>query len=392
MDYSCRITGREIQATIEDCPALISGARSVQLLMMSDSLSSIATERATTLEKNDVKIAVVGAGAIGGITAAFLAKAGWDVELVCKHADAARKAASEGLHIFGICPEERVRVNAVARTGDLSGPKDLVFIATKAYDCVPAAREALPFLKPESAVVSLQNGICEEALEEVVGPDRTFGCVVAWGATMGSPGEMEKTSDGEFVIGRIDSAPDPRLTLIQGALNDAAPTRISDNIMGELYSKLIINSCINTLGVVAGLPLGRLLAIKKVRNIFFGLMCEAMAVAQAMGIKVAAGGGGKLDYYDFLKGSGYLSRLRRHLIVRIVGFKYRRIRSSSLQSLERGRKTEIDYLNGYICQKGRQHGVPTGLHDALVTMVKEIESGQRPISADNLNHPAFDDF
>jgi 2-dehydropantoate 2-reductase len=121
-------------------------------------------------------------------------------------------------------------------------------------------------------------------------------------------------------------------------------------------------------------------------------MREAMAVADAMGIKVEPGGGGKLDYYRFLGHRSLVADLRRHLFIRAIGFKYRRIKSSSLQSLERGRKTEIDYLNGYICDRGREHGVPTPLNDAVVTMVKEIEDGKRKITPENLNAPVYLDI
>jgi 2-dehydropantoate 2-reductase len=118
-------------------------------------------------------------------------------------------------------------------------------------------------------------------------------------------------------------------------------------------------------------------------------MREAMAVAAAMGIKVEPGGGGKLNYYRFLEGSGALSQMKRDLLIRIIGFKYRRIKSSSLQSLERGRKTEIDYLNEYICARGRKHGVPTPINDTVVKMVKEIEEGRREMAPENLTDPVF---
>jgi len=108
-----------------------------------------------------------------------------------------------------------------------------------------------------------------------------------------------------------------------------------------------------------------------------------------VGIKVERGGGGKLDYYRFLEGGGVLSQMKRNLLIRAIGFKYRRIKSSSLQSLERGRKTEIDYLNGYICARGRKHGVPTPINDAVVKMVKEIEGGQRKMTPENLKDAVF---
>lgn len=221
----------------------------------------------------------------------------------------------------------------------------------------------------------------------VVGAGAIGGVVAAFLARAGW--DLEITSEGEFVIGSLDSGSEGRLPLIKQMLDGVAPTRISRNIMGELYAKLIINACINSLGVIAGKKLGELLAIKRARKIFITIMREAMAVAAAVGIKVERGGGGRLDYYRFLEGGGVLSQMKRNLLIRVIGFKYRKIKSSSLQSLERGRKTEIDYLNGYICARGRQHGIPTSINDAVVKMLKEIESGQRKMTPENLKNPVF---
>lgn len=336
-----------------------------------------------------VRTAVVGAGAIGGTTAAYLAGAGWNVELVCKHDESVARASSPGLHIFGVKGARTSPVKAVKEISELSGPKDIVLLAVKATDCVAAARELLPYLEEDSALVSLQNGICEEALAKVVGRERVIGCVVGWGATMHGPGELEVTSEGEFVIGNLGGKPDKRLYLVREILSEVVPTRLSNNIMGELYSKLIVNSCINSLGVLTGWTLGRLLGEVRVRRIFIGLMREAMKVADSMGIKVEPAGGGKLDYYRLLEGESFFAELKRHLVIRVMGFKYRRIKSSSLQSLERGRRTEVSYLNGYICAKGRETGIATPLNDAVVGLIMEIETGTRSVSPINLDEPVF---
>jgi 2-dehydropantoate 2-reductase len=275
-------------------------------------------------------------------------------------------------------------MKAVEKITDLSGPIDLIFLATKANDCVAAAKDLIPLLKPDSMVVSLQNGISEYALADVLGNDRVVGCVVVWGATNNGLGELEITSDGEFVIGNIEKKSDDRLGFIQQLLNLVSPTRISTNIIGELYSKLIINSCINSLGVIGGVRLGQLLADRRTRNVFIMLMREAVAVANAMNIKVEPGGGGKLDYYSFLNGNGLFADLKRHLTIRLIGFKYRRIKSSSLQSLERGHRSEIDFLNGYICDQGKKHNVPTLMNNAVRKMVLEIEDGKRKMTMENM--------
>ena len=119
------------------------------------------------MDLTTAKIAVIGAGAIGGITAAFIREAGWDPVLVCKHQEVADLAQTQGLHITGVRGEHHFTVRAVANITDLDGPQDLVLLATKANDCVDAARELLPFTTPETTVVSMQNGISEDKLAEV---------------------------------------------------------------------------------------------------------------------------------------------------------------------------------------------------------------------------------
>jgi len=332
---------------------------------------------------------MIGAGAIGGVTAAFIQQYGCDVEIVCNHQETADKISNLGVRITGVKGEHMVKMKAVAKITDLSGSKDLAFIATKATECVTAARDLLPYLNRESAVVSLQNGICEPSLAKILGKERLIGCVVNWGASHNGPAKLEITSGGEFIVGSLDHRPDERLAPLQQILDTVYPTRISNNIMGELYSKLIINSCINSLGVIGGVTLGQLLASQKVRRIFIELMHEAMGVAAAMGIKVEPAGSGKLDFYKLLEGKTWLADLYRHLTIRIIGFKYRRIKSSSLQSIERGRRTEVDFLNGYICDRGREHEVPTPFNDAVQKMVHEIEDGKRQMSLHNLEDPVF---
>lgn len=338
------------------------------------------------------RIAVIGAGAVGGISAAFIRQAGYDVEIVCKYQDLASRINEQGIGVHGVRGEHRVGMPAVAEIGELRGDRDLFLLATKATDMLPAAKAILPLLTDETRVVSMQNGICEEALAAVVGKEQTIGCVVEWGATMRSSGELEMTSEGEFVIGTIDGRDDPRLETIKAILDNVVPAKISRNMMGSLYAKLIVNSCITSLGAVCGLYMGQMLADRKIRNIFLAIMREAMAVADAMDLHVETIGG-KLNYYRFMAGEGMLAQMRRHLMIRLIGFKYRRLKSSSLQSLERGKPTEIDYLNGYIAAKGREYGVPTPVNDKVIQMIKEIEAGTREISPENFDEfhgPPFD--
>ncbi len=335
-----------------------------------------------------LRIAVVGAGAIGGITAAYMAKAGFDVHLVCKHRQIAVLASTTGLHITGVKGEVYIPVPAVARVDELNGLFDLCLIATKAYDMPECAREMLSYLKSESLVVSMQNGICTDALAAVVGQDRTVGCVIGWGASMHGPGELEMTSTGEFLIGAVGNANREALQTLRDALDTVTETKIVPDIYRELFSKLIVNSCITSLGAICGLKLGEMMKRKQARKIFLAIIKEGMTVARAMKLHVPPFAG-KLDYEKLMAGDGFLDHLRRHLTIRVVGLKYKNLKSSSLQSLERGRPTEIDYFNGYIVEKGKQLGVACPVNERLTQMVKEIEAGGRKIDPVNLYDKAF---
>lgn len=332
------------------------------------------------MANKDLKIAVIGAGAIGGITAAYLSEAGYDVEIVCKYPDKAEQAREKGLHIVGVRGEHYIKMKAVADVEQLSGKKDIVMIVTKAYDMPDAAKRVLPFLKEDTTVVSMQNGICVEALAQVVGEERSVGCVVGWGSTMLPDGSLNMTSEGDFVIGGLK--PNKDVSLLKEVMDAFLPTRVSADIISDLYSKMVINSCITSVGVLSGLYLGQILKRRVARNIFISIIREAVAVADAMKLNVEPYGG-KIDYYKLIKGDSFPARFKRHLIIRVIGFKYRRLKSSSLQALERGKPTEVDYFNGYIAKKGGEYGVPTPVNKRVVQMIKEIEAGQRKTDVAN---------
>lgn len=198
-----------------------------------------------------------------------------------------------------------------------------------------------------------------------------------------SPIHIEMTSKGEFVIGNFRSEDDERLEPLKAILNEVIETKICRNMIGYLYSKLIINSCITSLGAISGMRLGPMLKQKRFRNLFFCIMKEAMMVAREMDIKVEKYAG-KVDYYQLTRPGGVLRNFFHHLLLMVIGFKYRRLKSSSLQSLERGRLTEVDSLNGYIVKRGDEYGVAVPLNKRIVSMIHEIEKHKRRSEMDNL--------
>jgi 2-dehydropantoate 2-reductase len=338
-----------------------------------------------------LKFLVVGAGAVGGITAALLKKNGTDVEIVCKHEDYASLISDNGIQVTGACGELSVRIPAFASITQVKEEKDIVLLATKATDMIEAAKSIDRVLKKNGFLISMQNGICEDDLAAVLGRNRIIGCVTGWGATMESVGKLIMTSKGDFILGYPDRIPDECLLNIAEILSSVVPVKTTENIMGHLYSKLIINSCITSLGAICGLYLGKMLLIRKVRKIFIEIIREAVEVAGSLNIKIEVFGG-KLDFEKFLEGNDKLSDLRRHLLLMVIGYKYRKLKSSTLQSLERGKPTEIDFLNGYIIKSGNISGVSVPVNTIIVNMIHQIELNKRDITIGNFDDPFFDRF
>jgi 2-dehydropantoate 2-reductase len=342
-----------------------------------------------TMNKDNPSILVIGAGAIGGITAALLRHSGYDVTIAAKYPDYAEKIREDGIMISGFRGIHTVQIPAVAAVSELKEKKDIILLATKATDMASSAHDALPLLNEGGYMVSMQNGICEYELASIIGMERTVGCVVGWGATMVSPGEMIMTSGGDFILGYPDRVPDDDLNALVKILSDVVPARTTSNILGHLYSKLIINACITSMGAVCGLYLGKMLSLHRMRRIFINVISEAVTVANAMNLKIEVFGG-KLDFYKFVEKNGFFADVKRNLVIMVIGFKYRRLKSSSLQSLERGKPTEISYFNGFIVDNAVKYNIQVPVNSKIVDIVKQIEKGLLPVSINNFDDSAFD--
>lgn len=334
---------------------------------------------------------MLGAGAVGGITAALMKKNGYDVEIICKYDEYASLISNYGLNVRGTCGSFSVKLPAYSSAKLLNSKKDVILHATKSTDLVDAVVDSAFLLKDDGCFVSMQNGIVEDELITVARGKKVIGCVTGWGATMESQGNLVMTSAGDFILGYPGKPPDSYLSLVAEALSSVVPVRMTDNIMGHLYSKLIINSCITSLGAICGLYLGKMLSVAKIRRIFIEIIRESVAVADSMKIRIEVFGG-VLDFRKFIERSDPVSDFRRHLMIRLIGFKYRRLKSSSLQSLERGKPSEIDFLNGYIVRNAEKHNIKVPVNKAVVQKIHEIEAQKRIISAENFNDPEFDRF
>jgi 2-dehydropantoate 2-reductase len=332
------------------------------------------------------RILIEGVGGVGGVVAGGLLRVGLAPVLVTGNPDITRTIEDRGLLVRTPRGEERFHAQVHTRLEDVPGeaPFDAAYLIMKAAAVVESARDTVPLLEPDAGfVVTFQNGIVEDDVAAAIGAHRVVSAIVGWGATMHAPGDVERTSEGALHIGEIDGPIGPRVQRLAGTLEAVSPVVASGNIRGALWSKLAINCMITSGGAVTGETLGEMLHDESVRRTFLGIYREVVDTAEACGIqleRIAANP--KLLYLPV--DAGALHRGLKDVFVRFIGRRYGALKSSSLQSLERGRKTEVDFLNGYVVARADEAGVPVPLNRALVAMIKEIEAGERPLTPDNV--------
>jgi len=324
------------------------------------------------------RVLVVGCGGIGGIVAAHLCEQGTDTTALTTNPTIAAAIREHGFRVRSENGPGTVRGRVLGELTKDTEPFDFVLLATQPPQVEEAARGVLPFLAPNGAIVCFQNGLCEERIARVAGPDRVLGAIVAWGASMVEPGVYDRTSAGGFVVGRLDGQPDPRLDRLSLLLEPVGPVATSANLAGARWSKLAINCAISSLGTIGGERLGVLMYHRHVRRFALEIMTEVVLVARAAGVRLEKVSGTlDLDWIALTEAerhaeTGTPSLFAKHALLLAVGARYRRLRSSMLAAIERGRPPAIEFLNGEIIERGRTLGIPTPINAAVREQVLAI--------------------
>jgi len=302
-----------------------------------------------------MKIAVVGPGAMGCLLAAFLTRAKCEVWLLDKDSSRAARLNQSGISIEGVSGNWKAQVKSTAEPKDI-GTAELVVICVKSYDTKSAITAAKSLVGEDTAVLTLQNGIGNiELISEVVGPEKVIGGITNMGATLLDTGKIRHAGKGETVLGRIDGKIPVEIRSIREVFNRAGlETRISRDIKGFLWSKLLINAGINPLTAITRLNNGRLLDFEGTRKI--------ISLAVSEGTKVAKRKRIKLIYDDPLAKVEAVCQATSGNI------------SSMLQDVLRKRPTEIDFINGVIVRQAQELGIPVPVNALLFDLVKTIES------------------
>lgn len=299
---------------------------------------------------SSLKVAVMGAGAVGCYFGGMLARAGHPVTLIARpqHVEA---IASGGLRMETTSFDERVRLAASSEPGAVRGAR-LVLFSVKSLDTESAGAQIRPHLAPDALVLCLQNGVDNADRLRAVLPRHAVAAAVVYVATeMAGPGHVRHHGRGDLVIEPSSAS----AAVAQAFIAAGVPTEVSGNVRGALWAKLILNCAYNAVSAITQLPYGQSAAGEGIKDVMRDVVAECLAVAQAEGVQVA---GDVHAAVDKLAGS--------------MPSQF----SSTAQDLARGKRSEIDYLNGLIVRRGAALGVATPANRVLWALVKLMESSR----------------
>ncbi len=301
-----------------------------------------------------MKIVIVGAGAMGSLFGAFLTEAGNDVTLVDIWRDHIEAIKTNGLRVSGISGERVVKVKATTNHSEV-GVADLIILFVKSYDTETAVKNSLKMFSKRTVILTCQNGIGNaEKIGEIVGVKHVICGSTLQGATLIKPGEIFHAGSGPTYIGELDGKLTQRIRKIANILNNAKiETKISQNIKGVIWGKVLLNAAINPFGALTRLRNGELLEVPGLPDLMIQALREGKAVSDALGIKLEIENPEKA-LIELCKATA-------------------KNKNSMLQDIERGRRTEIDVINGAIVAFGKKVGVETPVNELLTTLIKGLE-------------------
>ncbi|MEW6673662.1 MAG: 2-dehydropantoate 2-reductase [Thermodesulfobacteriota bacterium] len=333
------------------------------------------------------KIVIFGAGAVGGYTGGQMARAGEDILLIDpwpEHIDAIKRT---GLHLKTTDEEHTVKVPAMHLHEVQSlakNPVDIVFISTKSYDTEWAAAMMKQYLKPDGFIVSLQNSINEERIAAIVGWGKTVGCIASGiSVELYKPGHIKRTlmpaAKGKLVfrVGEVHGRITGRVKRLAEMLSAVDGAKATNNLWGERWTKLVVNSMNNAVSAITGLNSKLIVDQEGPRMLSIKLGAEAVQVGVALGFDLEVIRGMTVEML-LAAGRGEPAALAEIHAKLLETTKHRTEegRPSTAQDIRKGRRTETDYINGLVAQKGKEVGLATPANEAITRLIRRIESGE----------------
>jgi len=330
------------------------------------------------------KIALVGAGATGTIIGSLIAKSGKDIVLIDTNEEHVEAINVNGAKITGGM-KETISVKALT-PNQMEGQFDLVIYSVKSTADDIALPQILPHLHEKSVVITTQNGVPEEKVASYIGKERTLGAsIVGWAASLEKPGvaNLAGTPDGMlYKIGELNGEITPRIKQVKSVLEAAGKVEYSENLAGMRWTKLIINVSMSGLSAALGCTFGEILDSEKALNTALTLKIETYLTAKKLGIEVDQVN--NMDPEEFIQlmkknEEGGREKLREFFSPQRSG------KPSMLQDLEKGRKTEVESISGYLSKKSAAAGIPTPVNDSVLKIIRGIQDGTYSLTMNNLD-------
>jgi 2-dehydropantoate 2-reductase len=315
---------------------------------------------------------IVGIGAIGGTVSARLLASGAPARLATRDAASAARLRASGLRLAGVGGAVSVEVAEVAAVDEYRARDasfDLIVLATKAHDAIEVAPRLSSLLAPGGTLLPIQNGAVGQAIADRLGGDCVLGGLSNLGATMTAPGVYEQRNAGHLLVGELAGGESERAERVRAWLGRAVEVRVTANLRGAVWSKLLLNCSVTTLGAIAGRTMREYLAWPEGRELFERTYDEALAVALASGARPERM---LVDPVPPAWSGRSVPGEAHDAWLALVLKGYGDVKPSMLQDLERGRTTEIDFVNGYVVSLGRRLGVPTPANGAIVETVHAL--------------------
>ena len=333
--------------------------------------------------------AIYGAGSLGTVLGAYITKNGGQVDLINRNKAHVEILNTKGAKIIGTV-DMTVPVKAITPE-EMEGKYDVIVLLTKQLFNKDVVTMLKDFLSENGVIVTLQNGIPEPGIAEIVGANHTMGCAVEWGAALIEPGVCELTSAPDslsFHMGKLDGITDEQVKMVKDLLELMCPVHEEENLMGARWSKLLINATFSGLGTVVGGVFGDVSEDKDAQKVAIRCMKECIDVGHATGTEFAPVQGKNIVGLIYYKGA--LKRALGCKLLPIAMKKHRLIEPSMLQDLKKGKPCEIDAINGVVCEFGRKHNIPTPINDKIVEIIKKIQNGE--LKAEKANIRLFDEL
>ena len=335
------------------------------------------------------RYAIYGAGSLGTVLGAYITKNGGQIDLINRN-----KAHVEALNTKGATIKGTVDMNVPVKAitpDEMEGQYDVILLMTKQLFNTEVVTKLKDHLTDKGVIVTLQNGLPEPGIAEIVGANRTMGCTVEWGAALGEPGVCTLTSEPDslsFHMGKMDGISDEQFKMVKDLLELMCPVHEEDNLIGARWSKLLINATFSGLGTVVGGVFGDVSENKEAAKVAVRCMKECIDVGHATGAEFAPVQGKNITALFYYKNA--IKRAFATFLVPIAMKKHRDIEPSMLQDLKKGKACEIDAINGVVCEWGRKTNTPTPINDRIVEIVKKCEKGELKPQASNIR--LFDDL